>query len=101
MVCMDAGDYSNWQYAEYRKLGVDAMIVSMDWDADPDGPEAAKGFFRQKAQSVGLPIYASDFSPWDGTALYPAGGFARLRPGMKGPAVGRDGFTLVPAPSGH
>jgi hypothetical protein len=50
---------------------------------------------------VGLPIYASDFSPWDGTALYPAGGFARLRPGMKDPAVGRDGFTLVPAPSGH
>ena len=98
MVCMDGVDYHSYQYEEYRKLGAQGILMPMDWDDDPNGPNAAHPFFRTQAQNHELPIYVSDVSTWDGTGLYPANGTERLRPGISEPAIGESGFVLVPAP---
>jgi predicted amidohydrolase len=94
MVCMDANDYAGDYYEQYTRQGIDSILLTMDWDEDPNGPSAARSFFRGKAKANGVDIYASDASAWDGTGKYPKSGAARERNGLAPVAIGVDGFSL-------
>ncbi len=95
LICMDAS-YDDPYYAPYKALDVNAIILAMDWDQNPNGNTAAKIWFRNRARNNGLDIYASDVSTWDGTAFYPASGAERQRTGMEEPAVGKEGVAYQP-----
>jgi hypothetical protein len=75
----------------YAALGVDAIILSMDWDHDPLGSGAAATWFVDCANDNDVVIYAEDVSPWDGTGKYVPGLDARERNGLPDPAIGIDG----------
>lgn len=93
MICLD-GTYDGAHYDTYVEAGVDGIIISMDWDDDPDGDAAAITWFRERAATNGLPIYAADVSTWDGTGLYPPGDVPRERNGLPPVAVGVDGLSV-------
>ncbi len=99
MVCMDGADYPGTFYADYRNQGVDAILLSMDWDDDPAGPNAALPVFRRQAKRQKLPIFAADAPAWDGTGMFPETGAQRNRSGLPEPGVGIEGIALVPAPA--
>ncbi|GEM_PF-5910349 len=92
MICLDA-TYNGPYYDAYRDAGVDAIIVSMDWDDDPQGPYAAQTWFADRARDNAVVIYAADVSPWDGTGKY-APGRARERCGLPAVGVGIDGVSI-------
>ena len=92
MICMD-GTYNGVLYDEYVEAGVDGIILSMNWDEDPDGSYAAATWFTERAADNNIIIYASDVSAWDGTAKYLPDG-TRERNGLPDPAVGIDGLSL-------
>jgi len=73
---------------------MDAAIISMDWDDDPNGPYAAHKKFREWALEHGLDIYASDAAPWDGSGKYFASGVLRERAGLPATGVGVSGVTV-------
>lgn len=93
MICLD-GTYDGAYYDTYVEAGVDGIIISMDWDDDPDGEAAAITWFRERAAVNGLPIYAADVSTWDGTGRYPPGDVPRERNGLPPVAVGVDGISV-------
>ncbi len=95
MVCMD-GTYDGGYYDGYAALGVDAIILSMDWDQDPLGATAAATWFVDRADNNDIVIYAADVSTWDGTGKYVPGEPARERNGLPDPAVGVDGISFHP-----
>lgn len=95
LICLDA-DPSAGFFKQYAEMGVDAAIISMDWDDDPQGAYAAKKKFREWALDHKLDIYASDAAPWDGTAKYLASGRERERAGLAPDAVGQSGVTTHP-----
>jgi predicted amidohydrolase len=92
MICMD-GTYDGVYYDGYVDLGVDAIILSMDWDQDPLGPGGAATYFVSRATNNGLEILAADVSPWDGTGRYVPGEPTRERNGLPDPAIGIDGIS--------
>lgn len=98
MACMDGVDYPGTFYSDYRRLGVDAVLLSMDWDEDPLGPNAARTAFVDRARTERMPIYASDESAWDGTGLYLPDGSPRERDGLAPQAVGSNGISMHSAP---
>jgi predicted amidohydrolase len=91
MICMDA-----WKdtplFGEYKRLGVNALILSMDWGGNPSGDEAARIAFQARARNNGVDIYAADSAAWDGTGKYPASGSLRERSEDLG--VGVSGVTV-------
>ena len=90
LICLDV---TSPGYLEaYADKKVDAAIVMMDWDDDPNGQFAARTFMRQRATAANLPIYASDMSPWDGTGKYDPSK-PRERNGLKAVDIGRDGIS--------
>ena len=93
MICLD-GTYDDGYYDEYAALGVDGIIIPMDWDDDPEGPAAAITWFRERADVNDVRIYAADVSTWDGTALYLPGDVPRQRNGLPAVAVGIDGISV-------
>jgi len=92
MLCLDGG-YNGPYYDSYNALGVDAIIISMDWDEDPYGPTSAAITFTNRADDNDIVIYGSDVSPWDGTAKY-VPGQQRERNGLPPVAVGQDGVSV-------
>ena len=93
MICLDA-TYDGGYYDEYAAQDVDGIILSMDWDDDPNGPVAAIDWFRERAAVNGVEIYAADVSTWDGTAFYPPGDVARERNGLPAIAIDIDGISV-------
>lgn len=97
LICMDANTEatpSNY-YAEYRALGVNAVILSMDWDDDPNDENiAARTFFQRMARENGFGIFASDAAPWDGTAFYDPGSEERTRRGLAPVSIGQSGVSV-------
>jgi predicted amidohydrolase len=93
MICLDA-DPAAGLFREYRTLDVSAVIISMDWDDDPNGEYAASAKFRQWAREHRMDVYASDATPWDGTARYRTDGEARDRAGLPAQAVGLEGVSV-------
>lgn len=91
LICLDATDTP--YFREYKAAGASAVIVSMDWDDDPDGQHAAVKKFRQWAGQDGVDIYAADSAPWDGAGLYPASGGPRQRDGLPETGVGQEGVS--------
>jgi predicted amidohydrolase len=89
LTCMDAA-YPGFLEAYASK--VDSVILIMDWDDDPEGPNGALPFFERRAIESGLRIFASDQATWDGTGLYQPG-TARVRTGLSGSAIGLDGIS--------
>lgn len=94
MICLD-GSYNGEYYDLYNEAGVDAIILSMDWDDDPEGPAAASTWFADRATDNGITIYAADVSKWDGTAKY-LPNETRQRNGLPADAVGIDGLSIHP-----
>ncbi len=92
MICADASQDGHF-YDEYKSLGVDRIILSMDWDQDPYGPYAASTAFVKRAENNGVAIYAADVPIWDGTGLYLPGEATRRRNGLPDPAVGINGVS--------
>ncbi|MCP4604609.1 MAG: hypothetical protein GY847_29490 [Proteobacteria bacterium] len=92
MICMD-GTANGQYYTGYKNLNVDAIIISMDWDQDPNGPGSAATGFVTRANVNRLEIYASDVSTWDGTGKYTPGKQKRERNGLKDPAIGINGVS--------
>jgi predicted amidohydrolase len=94
LTCMDA---NSWElFSDYRQRAVDGILITMDWDQDPNHRvRAARHFFRDLAMRSQLPLLVSDVSPWDGTGLYGASGQKRVRDGMSQIAVGQDGVAVV------
>lgn len=97
MICAD-GNFDD-QYLEYKRLGVSAIVLTMDWDQSPNptSPRSARNFFAAHAQASGLPIIAADVSRWDGTGLYLPDG-TRVRRGLPDVAPGVDGITYAEIP---
>jgi predicted amidohydrolase len=93
MICID-GTYDGGYYDEYAAQGVDGIIISMDWDDDPNGPAAAVDWFRERAANNDVRIYAADVSTWDGTAFYPPGDVPRERNGLPAIAIDIDGISV-------
>jgi predicted amidohydrolase len=94
MICMDIWLNPGY-YEEYRRMGADAIIISMNWDDNPNGKQSAREVFRERAQANGMDIYASDSSPWDGTGKYPASGDRRERSrGLDRIAIGGEGLSV-------
>ena len=93
MICLDA-DPKDGYFREYRALNVDAVIISMDWDDDPKGEYAAAVKFQEWAKEHGLDVYASDATPWDGTARYRMDGQRRERAGLPEDAAGIEGVSV-------
>jgi N-carbamoylputrescine amidase len=94
LTCMDANSLG--LFREYRERDVDGILITMDWDQDPNHHvRAARHFFRARAIKSQLPLLVSDVSPWDGTGLYWATGQKRVRDGMSQIAVGQDGVVVV------
>lgn len=93
LICLD-GTYDGPYYDAYTSAGVDGIILSMDWDDDPNGPAAAIGWFRDRADVNGVRIYGADVSTWDGTGLYLPGDVPRERNGLPPIAVGTDGISV-------
>jgi predicted amidohydrolase len=96
MICLD-GTYDAPDapyYDGYNALGVDAILISMDWDDDPYGPWAARTWFVDRARRNAIDIYAADVSPWDGTGKYPRDGGPRERDGLPPVAIGQDGVSV-------
>lgn len=91
LICLDATDSP--YFREYKAAGASAVIVSMDWDDDPDGQHAAVKKFRQWAGQDGVDIYAADSAPWDGAGKYPASGAPRERDGLPETGVGHEGVS--------
>ena len=93
LICLDMiVCRTNW-YQEYREMGVDAVIVSMNWDDAIDSDDPAPGKALEMAIRHGMDIYVSDSSRWDGTGLYlPTG--RRSRGGLPSYAVGVNGISL-------
>ncbi len=92
MICMDA-NYSEL-YNEYKRQGVENILLVMDWDDDPYGPSAAHSYFRKQAKKNQMNIYASDQSRWDGTGFYPMSGAVRERNGLEAFSVDVDGISI-------
>jgi predicted amidohydrolase len=97
MICLD-GTYDGPYYDAYVNAGVDGIIIAMDWDDDPEGPAAAIGWFRDRADTNGVRIYASDVSTWDGTGLYLPGDVPRERNGLPPIAIDVDGISVHELP---
>jgi predicted amidohydrolase len=95
MICLD-GTYDGPYYDAYNAAGVDGIIISMDWDDDPNGDAAAIGWFRDRAAANDVRIYASDVSTWDGTGLYLPGDVPRERNGLPAIAIDVDGISVHP-----
>ena len=93
MICLD-GTYDGPFYDDYVAAGVDGILISMDWDDDPNGELAAIDWFRDRADVNGVIIYASDVSTWDGTGLYRPGDVPRERNGLPPIAIGIDGVSV-------
>ena len=93
MICLD-GTYDGPLYDDYLAAGVDGIIIPMDWDDDPDGDAAAIEWFRERAFTNDVKIYAADVSTWDGTGLYLPGDVPRERDGLPPVAVGVDGVSV-------
>ncbi|HET6581790.1 MAG TPA: nitrilase-related carbon-nitrogen hydrolase, partial [Nannocystaceae bacterium] len=93
MICID-GTYDDGYYDEYTSQAVDGIIISMDWDDDPNGPAAAIDWFRDRAANNDVRIYAADVSTWDGTALYLPGDVPRVRNGLPEIAIDVDGISI-------
>ena len=98
MICID-GTYDDGYYDEYAAQDVDGIIISMDWDDDPNGPAAAIDWFRDRAANNDVRIYAADVSTWDGTALYLPGDVPRVRNGLPEIAIDVDGISVHELPS--
>jgi predicted amidohydrolase len=92
MLCLD-GSYNGPYYDNYNALGVDAIIIPMDWDEDPYGPTSAAITFTNRAEDNDIVIYGADVSTWDGTAKY-IPGQPRERNGLPPVAVGQDGVSV-------
>lgn len=94
LICAD-GNVSPY-YEEYKRLGANTIILTMDWDQSPNArsSRSAKNFFTAQAQAHGMTIIASDVSRWDGTGLYLPNG-TRVRDGLSEPAVGVNGITYA------
>jgi len=92
LTCMDA-NYDEY-YKEYQDMGVENILLTMDWDQDPWGGRAAALFFQQQANRHTMNIFASDQSQWDGTGLYLHGSDVRVRHGIIEPGVGVDGYSI-------
>jgi predicted amidohydrolase len=97
MICLD-GTYDGPYYDAYVNAGVDGIIIAMDWDDDPDGPAAAIEWFRDRADTNGVRIYAADVSTWDGTGLYLPGDVPRERNGLPAIAIDVDGISVHELP---
>jgi predicted amidohydrolase len=97
LICLD-GTYDGPYYDAYVDAGVDGIIIAMDWDDDPDGPAAAIGWFRERADVNDVRIYGADVSTWDGTGLYLPGDVPRERNGLPPIAVGVDGISVHALP---
>jgi predicted amidohydrolase len=95
MICLD-GTYDGPFYDEYLAAGVDGIIISMDWDDDPNGDAAAISWFRERARANDVKIYAADVSTWDGTGLYLPGNVPRERNGLPAIAIDIDGISVHP-----
>lgn len=94
LICLDASDPGHLE--NYDKK-VDAVILLMDWDDDPNGKYGAKSFFERRSSESGLTIYASDMSSWDGTGKY-LPGYLRERNGLSPTAIGIDGISYHQLP---
>ncbi len=93
LTCLDAYPKSPY-FEEYKALGAEALIISMNWDDDPSGDYAAKLKFREWALLHRIDIYASDSAPWDGSAKYLSTGEERQRGGLPRDAVDVEGVSL-------
>lgn len=93
MICID-GTYDGGYYDEYEALGVDGIIIAMDWDDDPYGPAAAISWFRERADVNDVHIWVADEAAWDGTGHYPPGDVPRERNGLDAVAVGVEGVSI-------
>ena len=71
MICADGNSHEYFQ--AYRRQGIEAIILPMDWDQDPASDRAAKEIFQQMAGANAVAIYVADNARWDGTGYYPAG----------------------------
>ena len=90
LICMDASYPGHLE--NYKKEGVDAVILMMDWDDSATSSSGAKNYFRRRSNESELTIYASDMSLWDGTGKY-APGLERERSGLGAEAIGIDGIS--------
>lgn len=66
LICYDA--FSNKLYDDYKKQGVENIIVSMHWPTDV--LVTSTNWIRSRAKRHGLNIYVADESHSDGTGLY-------------------------------
>jgi N-carbamoylputrescine amidase len=94
MICLDGMDPPKSYFEEYRQAQVDGVILSMDWDDDPNGPYAARTVFQKQAEKQRLVIYASDTPAWDGTGKYLMSGQPRERNGLAPIDIGTGGMSL-------
>jgi hypothetical protein len=78
---------------DYRAMGVNAVLLPMDWDDDPNGSYSARTFFVERSNQAKIDIFASDQSTWDGTGAYLNGQDLRVRNGIAEPAIGIDGIS--------
>ena len=102
LICMDAN--FDELYIEYKKMGVDRLIIPMDWNQDPtgsDGNRPAHLFFQSAARRNQLDLFVSDVSPWDGTGAYYRNHKHRQRSGLSDIAIGKDGVTYHNVNSGN
>ncbi|MEK6555739.1 MAG: nitrilase-related carbon-nitrogen hydrolase, partial [Bdellovibrionota bacterium] len=94
LICLDA-NYAH-SFLEYKKMGIEQVIVPMNWDQDPNGggnSRPARIYFQKMAQKVQLDIFVSDVSPWDGTGAYYPDREVRERNGLSDIAIGIDGVS--------
>lgn len=93
MVCADANEAEFFN--EYRQMGVEQILISMDWDESPTDPyRSANAFFTKTAHDQDMDILAADNSLFDGTGIYSADGGTRQRSGMATSAVSEDGLSF-------
>ena len=92
LICAD-GNLDDY-YRTYREQGMDAVIITMDWDQDPTGQRAAKYVFQDKAGLHQMSIFAADNAKWDGTGYYPPDGRERVREGLAPDAIGDNGVIF-------
>lgn len=93
MICLDVNYAALFQ--AYKSVGVDGLIVTMDWDQNPYSNRAGGVVMRHQALRFNLDLYVSDQSTWDSTGFYPASGGERIRAPLAAIAVGGDGFVLA------
>lgn len=93
LICAD-GNLDEY-YRTYRQQGMDAVVITMDWDQDPTSQRAAKYVFQEKAGVNQMPIFAADNAKWDGTGYYPADGRERVRDGFAPDAIGEEGVIFT------